>query len=63
MKNVTTDVEPCYRPHIHFQVTNTCFAKSLMAAWHQREARFVLRYQTHLTVVRLIIISHVDGGE
>ena len=30
-----------------------CFAKSLMAAWHQREARFALRYQTKLTVVRL----------
>jgi len=31
-----------------------------MAAWHQREARFALRYQTHLTVVRLIDISRVD---
>ena len=34
--------------------------KLLMAAWHQREARFALRYQTHLTVVRLIGISRVD---
>jgi len=32
-----------------------------MVAWHQREARFALRYQTHLTVVRLIDISRVDG--
>ena len=23
-----------------------------MASWHQRQARFALRYQTHLTVVR-----------
>jgi len=28
-----------------------------MAAWHQREARFALRYQTHLTVVRLTAAS------
>ena len=44
-----------------FQVTNTRFAKSLMAAWHQREASFALRYQTHLTVVRLSGVSRVDG--
>jgi len=44
-----------------FQVTNTRFAKSLMAAWHQREARLALRYQTRLTVVRLVGISRVDG--
>ena len=30
-----------------------------MVAWHQRDARFALRYQTHLTVVRLIGISRV----
>ena len=44
-----------------FPVTNTRFAESLTAAWHQREARFALRYQTHLTVFRLISISRVDG--
>jgi len=34
-----------------------------MATWHQREARFALRYQTHLTVVRLVgsRSSRVDG--
>ena len=46
-----------------FRVTNTWFAKSLMAAWHQRQARFALRYQTHLTVVLLTgsRSSRVDG--
>jgi len=29
-----------------FQVRNTHLAESLMSAWHQREARFALRYQT-----------------
>ena len=32
-----------------------------MAAWNQRQARFALHYQTHLTVVRRIGSSRVDG--
>ena len=41
--------------------TNTCLTKSLMAARHYREARFALRYQTHLTVVCLVGISRGAG--